>query len=116
MTNNELKENIINFYKNKTIFTRPQGGTFFINNIGYTKIGADKIEGFQYSDKLKYVPFSTLFAYYEKVIKTNSLSREWFNSTFIEHIGRPCNYTTIGSIFEKLRIANYIGDGKYLKI
>ena len=40
MTNTELKEKIINFYDSHELFTKPKGETFYISNIGTTKIVA----------------------------------------------------------------------------
>ena len=46
MTNTELKEKIINFYDSHELFTKPKGETFYISNIGTTKIGNDVKEAF----------------------------------------------------------------------
>ena len=117
MQNNELKNKILYFYKNNISMTKPEGGEFVISNIGYTKIGDQKVEGFQYSGINKYVPFNTLYECYEQLNKTGLLSREWFRKNFtFEHSSRPCNFSTIGSIFVKLEIAEYEKNGDYKKI
>jgi len=116
MTREELKEHVINFFKDELVFEKPQGGTFKIINIGNTKIENVSNEGFQYSGVNKYVPFNTLFECYEQLISTGMLSRTWFNKTFpTEQSGRPCNFTTIGSILVKLKIAKYNSNGDYEK-
>ena len=51
---------------------------------------------------------------YEKLESSGELSRDWFNKNFPEHKGRPCNFTTIGSILIKMEIAIYVR-GNYLK-
>ena len=117
MTNTEMKEKIINFYDSHELFTKPKGETFYISNIGTTKIGNDVKEAFQYSEQGKFVPFDTIYKCYDKILQDNKLTREWFETTFpIENSGRSCNYTTIGSIFEKLKIVKYQGNGLYTKI
>ena len=117
MTKVELKNKIINFYDTHESFTKPKGGTFYISNIGTTKIGNETKEAFQYSGQCKFVPFDTLYKCYEQILQENKLTREWFETTFsIENSGRPCNYTTIGSILVKLGIADYAGQGAYNRI
>ena len=110
----ELKIIIQNYYKKHETFQKPEGGTFQISNIGITTIEGKEYKGFQYSGQNKYVPFRTMLSCYEKLESCGEISREWFNKTFPEHKGRPCNYTTIGSILEKLKIAVYVGGGKYI--
>lgn len=117
MTMIELKNKIIRFYDTHELFTKPKGETFYISNIGNTKIGNEIKEAFQYSGQCKFIPFDTLYKCYEQILKENKLTREWYETTFpIENSGRPCNYTTIGSILEKLKIVEYQGNGLYTKI
>ena len=117
MTNNELKSEIIKLYDKKTIMRKPEGEKFYVCKIGTTKIGEEKKDAFQYSGQSKYVPFDTLFACYKKITSSGSLSRDWFNQNFpFESSSRPCNFTTIGSIFEILKIAKYEGEGSYRKV
>ena len=82
MTNTELKEKIINFYDSHELFTKPKGETFYISNIGTTKIGNDVKEAFQYSGQGKFVPFDTIYKCYDKILQDNKLTREWFETTF----------------------------------
>ena len=110
----ELKSIIQNYYDNQESFQKPKGGSFIISNIGITTIDGKEFEGFQYSGQNKYVPFSTLFSCFEKLESSGKLSREWFNNNFPEHKGRPCNFTTIGSIFVKMGVAVYSSNA-YLK-
>ena len=114
MSITELKTIINNFYRNKESFQKPKGGSFIISNIGFTTVEDKEYEGFQYSGQNKYVPFATMLSCIEKLESSGKLSREWFNESFPEHKGRPCNYTTIGSILEKMNKAVYIR-GNYLK-
>ena len=116
MTNDELKNKIFYLYKNNISITKPEGTKFVILNIDYTKIGNQKVEGFQYSDIKKYVPFETLFKCFEQLNKTGLLSREWFRTNFtFENSSRPCNFSIIGSIFVKLDLAYYEANGEYKK-
>ena len=110
----ELKTIIENYYKKGESFQKPKGGSFTIINIGTTTVEGKEYEGFQYSGQNKYVPFQTMLSCYEKLFSSNEFSRDWFNQNFLEHKGRPCNYTTIGSIFVKMDIALY-SKGNYLK-
>ena len=82
MTNTELKEKIIKFYDSHELFTKPKGETFYISNIGTTKIGNDVKEAFQYSEQGKFVPFDTIYKCYDKILQDNKLTREWFETTF----------------------------------
>ena len=117
MTKVELKNKIINFYNTHELFTKPTESTFYISNIGTTKIGNETKEAFQYSGQCKFVPFDTLYKCYEQILQENKLTRKWFAKTFPEeNSGRPCNYTTIGSILEKLKFVEYQGKGLYTNI
>ena len=109
----EIKAIIQDFYIKHESFQKPRGGSFIISNIGTTTIEGKIYDGFQYSGQDKYVPFDTMLSCYKKLETSGEISREWFNKNFPEHKGRPCNYTVIGSILEKLKIATYIRDGKY---
>ena len=110
----ELKSIIQNYYKKGESFQKPRGGSFIISNIGTTTVEGNAYEGFQYSGQDKYVPFQTMLSCYEKLESSGELSRDWFNKNFTEHKGRPCNFTTIGSILIKMEIAIYVR-GNYLK-
>jgi len=110
----DLKSIIENYYNKHETFQKPKGGSFIISNIGTTTIEGKEYEGFQYSGQDKYVPFDTMLSCIEKLESSGELSRDWFNRTFPEHKGRPCNYTTIGSILIKLNKASYVR-GNYLK-
>lgn len=116
-----MKEQVYNFLKNKTHIPKPEGGYALITNIGFTKIDGIRKEGFQYSiagdNNRKYVPFETLFVCHKKLISSKKVTREWFSEQFeFEHRTRPCNFTTIGGILEKLEIAKYDGHGNYILI
>lgn len=53
-------------------------------------------------------------AYFEFVIN-GYLTRKWFNLTLAECAKEgPCNYTTIGGIFELLGMVRYGGHGRYV--
>ena len=112
---NEIKSIIQDYYNKHETFQKPRGGSFIISNIGTTTVEGKVYEGFQYSGQYKYVPFNTLLSCYKTIESSGKITREWFNKNFPEHKGRQCNYTAIGSILEKLRIAVYDGDGKYTK-
>ena len=114
MNMTELKSIIQNYYKKGESFQKPRGGSFTISNIGTTTIKGKEYEGFQYSGQYKYVPFKTMLSCYEKLESSGELSRDWFNKNFPEHNGRPCNFSTVGSIFIKMGIAIYTS-GSYLK-
>ncbi len=120
MTNDELKERIIDYYKKHTAISKPKGGYIFIENIGNTKIDGVEKEGFQYSvdsKNKKYVPFDTLFLCYKRIFAFGELTTEWFKTTFPkEYKDRPCNFTTIGGVFILLGIAVYKNSGIYKKI
>ena len=107
MNINELKIKIQNFYENQVSFQKPNGGSFVISNIGFTTVEGIEYEAFQYSGQYKYVPFDTMLSCLNNLELSGEFSRNWFNKTFPEHKGRPCNYTTIGSIFVKMNLAVY---------
>lgn len=110
----EIKSIIQDYYNKHESFQKPRGGSFIISNIGTTTVDGTAYEGFQYSGQDKYVPFNTMLSCYEKLETSGEISREWFNKNFPEHKGRPCNFTTIGSIFVKMAVAVYSGNA-YLK-
>lgn len=117
LSNDVLKNKIFYLYENKISLMKPKCGEFYISNIKFITINRQKVEGFQYSGVNKYIPFETLFKCYEQLYKTGFLTRIWFRTDFpFEHLTRPCNFTTIGSIFVKLGFAEYVNDGKYKKI
>ena len=116
MTNKKLKEYIINCCENHIAIPKPESGHVFIEKIGTTKIVETEKEGFQYSENRKYVPFETLFLCYKELLVSGELKTEWFKKTFPnEYKGRPCNFTTIGGVFELLNIATYKSRGVYIK-
>lgn len=117
MTNDELKNKIQYLYEKEIAVEKPKGEKFIISKIGFTKIHNLGVEGFQYSRENKYVPFETLFKCYKQLDESNLLSKDWFKKTFsFECTSRPCNFTTIGSIFVALGIAEYISKGMYKKV
>ena len=55
---------------------------------------------------------------YAQLLETGSLNRKWFNKE-LQHDSycHPCNYTTIGGVFELLKIVTYDTKSKsYIKI
>lgn len=104
MTEQELKNYVLELYKNETPIPKPKGNTVLLS--------VDENQ-FQYrvgENNNKSVPFATLFACYEKLTTDGELKRQWFAKEFkAEHEARPCNFTTIGGIFVKMEIAEYCG-------
>ena len=65
----------------------------------------------------KGVTKSELWDAYSNLLRTNEFSRAWFNN----NLGRaaregPCNFTTIGGLFELLNIAAYKKKGIYKRL
>jgi hypothetical protein len=52
---------------------------------------------------------------YGELQRSGKLTRAWFNNHFSKCAKeRPCNFTTIGGIFQLLGEANYSGQGLYM--
>jgi|SRR3990172_6005088 len=52
---------------------------------------------------------------YRHLMQTESLTRKWFNENLTDCAAEgPCNFTTIGGIFQLLGIARYVGKGLYV--
>jgi hypothetical protein len=54
---------------------------------------------------------------HERLEATGSITRRWFDEVLDRcSVEGPCNFTTIGGIFELLGIARYGGNGVYLRV
>jgi len=54
---------------------------------------------------------------YSRLMETGTFSHQWFKEHLLRCAGEgSCNFTTIGGIFEKLRLAKYEKPGLYKKI
>ncbi|MCL1125876.1 hypothetical protein [Shewanella surugensis] len=52
---------------------------------------------------------------YQRLLKTNELTRKWFNENMPKCAGEgSCNFTTVGGIFELLGKAKYHSQGRYI--
>lgn len=111
MTEQELKDYVLKLCKSKTPIPKPKGETILSMSdaIGQTQ--------FQYmfgQERKKSVTFATLFRCYKKLTADGEFTRRWFSTEFkAEHASSPCNFTTIGGIFVKMKIAEYCGNGLY---
>lgn len=69
-------------------------------------------EGFHYSigqnGNSKKVTYDVLEKCYYQLKSTKEFSREWFNATFPSIAkAAPCNFTTIGGLFQHFNLATY---------
>lgn len=111
MKEQELKNYVLKLCKNKTLVPKPNGQTILTMS---DRIGQDRFQYTLGKGRKKSIPFATLFGCYEKLTTDRELKRQWFATEFkAEHASSPCNFTTIGGIFVKMRIAEYVGNGVY---
>ena len=99
MSFNELKQSII------------PGLQFEKPNVQSSILKIDQ-EGFYYSigqnGNSKKVTYDVLEKCYYQLESTNTLSKKWFNTTFPSIAkSAPCNFTTIGGLFQHFGIATY---------
>lgn len=99
MSFNELKQSIV------------PGLEFKKTNVQSSILAIDS-EGFYYSigqnGNSKKVTYDVLEKCYDHLFSTNEFSRNWFNAVF-PSIAKtaPCNFTTIGGLFQHFGLAAY---------
>ena len=88
------------------------------NSIAYTDGWSENAEGLRYkfgSMRTKIVRVKLFEMALVELRATSQLTRGWFKTTFPkEQKSAPCNFTTIGGVFELLGLVKYAGSGKYV--
>lgn len=114
MTETELKDYVIKLCKSRTPVPKPKGQTILSMS---DKIGNARFQYTLGQGRKKSISFTTLFRCYEKLTVDGEYTRLWFETEFEnESKSSPCNFTTIGGIFVKMKIAKYCGNGVYTLI
>ena len=113
----ELKDAVVELYKNNTPIPKTKDMYTYILKVAVAKICGEKKDSFYYSigsSSIKAVPFDTLYAAYQRLTETGTFSRAWYKETFpVEVADCPCNFTTIGGVLVVLGFAEYMKNGVY---